>query len=233
MTAARADAPVTDEAEAGADPLASDVAVRASVDELAASRSPFLVGVRHHSPALAAAMAELLDRAGPSKLLVELPPELESWLSWLADPETRAPVALAAVRASDSELSFYPFADFSPELAAIRWAFRNEIPVVACDLPWSSPDWGARNPSTDPELGAPAVDRARELYRAAGVDDGEELWDRLVEVRAPGSTTESIRRAALAVGWALRKATPRVSAADLAREAWMRKTIAEAGDGTA
>jgi Family of unknown function (DUF5682)/VWA domain containing CoxE-like protein len=235
MTAARTDAPVAAVAEAGegADPLEADAAVRASVEELAASRSPFLIGVRHHSPALAASMPELLAGAAPSKLLVELPPELESWLPWLADPETQAPVALAVVRAADNELSFYPFADFSPELAAIRWAFRNGIPLVACDLPWSSPDWGRRNPSTDPELGAPEVDRVRKLYRAAGVDDGEELWDRLVEVRAPGSSTESIRRAALAVGWALRRATPRVSAADLAREAWMRKIVAEAGERTA
>ena len=152
MTAARAGSPVEEAPAASAPTELSDATVRSEVEALAASRSPFLIGVRHHSPALAASMPELLDHAAPSKLLVELPPELEPWLRWLAEPETTAPVAVAAVRSADSGLTFYPFADFSPELAAIRWAARNDVPVVACDLPWSSPDWGRRNPSTDPEL---------------------------------------------------------------------------------
>ena len=31
-------------------------------------------------------------------------------------------------------ISFYPLADFSPELAAIRWALAENVPVIPCDL---------------------------------------------------------------------------------------------------
>ena len=31
-------------------------------------------------------------------------------------------------------ISFYPLADFSPELVAIRWAAAHNVPVIPCDL---------------------------------------------------------------------------------------------------
>ena len=172
-------------------------------------------------------------------LLVELPMELAPWLGWLAHPDTQAPVALSAVREDGGGLSFYPFADFSPELAAIRWAVRKGIPVEPCDLPWASSAWrgaGEGEPAgpvaaTDGEAGgggdeaasepdaalpsAPAVEGrelAGSMHRAAGVGDPEELWDRLVEVRAAGSDPERVRRAALALGWALRRSASVVGA---------------------
>jgi hypothetical protein len=141
-------------------------------------------------------------------------------------------VALAAVRERDAALAFYPFADFSPELAAIRWAAGRGVPVRAFDLPWSSRGWGREGPSGERAAAQDAVG-FRTLYGRAGVADGEELWDRLVEVRAPGSDPESIRRAALAVGWTLRQLTSAVSEVDLAREAWMRREIAAAPGRTA
>jgi Mg-chelatase subunit ChlD len=63
------------------------------------------------------------------------------------------------------------------------------------------------------------------LYRAADVEDGDELWDRLVEVGGPDSTPEALRRAGLAFGWTMRASSPAVPARDLAREAWMRRRI--------
>ncbi|SCE36914.1 DUF5682 family protein, partial [Streptomyces sp. OspMP-M43] len=73
----------------------------AAVAALAASGpgQPFLIGVRHHAPSLAAALPALLDAAAPDVLLVELPAEFQPWLGWLAHEETEAPVALAAVPA--------------------------------------------------------------------------------------------------------------------------------------
>ncbi|WP_229758920.1 DUF5682 family protein [Peterkaempfera bronchialis] len=64
--------------------------------------------------------------------------------------------------------------------------------------------------------------------------DGDDMWDRAVEVLAPGCPPEAVRRAALGVGWALRRDAERrggVPAADLAREAHMRRTIADAAAG--
>lgn len=79
-------------------PATPEAAVAAS--RLPVPGAPFLIGVRHHAPSLAAALPELLDAAAPDVLLVELPAEFQPWLSWLAHEETEAPVALAAVPAS-------------------------------------------------------------------------------------------------------------------------------------
>lgn len=194
----------------------------AVVEALAASRSPVLIGVRHHSPACAAAMEPLLDAVKPERLFLELPPELESWLPWLGHLKTEAPVALAAVETDGVGLAFYPFADFSPELVAVRWAARSGVPVEAFDLPL------AQRPARD-ELESDGRRGAlvKALCEAADVDGGEELWDRLVEARAPGASPEEVRRASLSVGWALRSdaAQHGVPRRDLVREQHMRARL--------
>ncbi|MEU6122758.1 DUF5682 family protein [Streptomyces sp. NPDC047123] len=223
----------------GAVPVASGSASpERALAGLAGSRDPFLIGVRHHSPALAAAMPGLLAAADPEVLLVELPEEFAPWLEHLADPATVPPVALAG-GGEDGGLVFLPFAEFSPELAAIRWAREANVPVVPFDLPLaereSARDDGAVDTTVDPAARAcvapeAATPRGRlvpALRARAGLRERDDLWDRLVEASAPGGTAEALRRAALLVGWALRTDTAEVSAYDLAREAHMRRRLAE------
>ncbi|WP_370409324.1 DUF5682 family protein [Streptomyces fradiae] len=210
---------------------------RTAVDALAASRAPYLLGVRHHSPALAAVVPALLDEARAEVVCVELPADFQPWLEHLADPETLAPVALAGA-GEGGRLSFYPFADFSPELAAVRWARSRGVEVVCCDLPLGDPGWSAGavpEPDAGEADGAGAPDTApgrRRSYAsalaAAGTGrDGDDLWDRAVEVLAPGCPPDAVRRAALGVGWALRTDAA-VPATDLAREERMRQVLATA-----
>ncbi|WP_432840711.1 DUF5682 family protein [Dactylosporangium sp. CA-092794] len=206
----------------------------AALAELAGSTAPYVIGVRHHSPALSVVIEELLDGFGPEVLLLELPAEFASWLPWLADPATAAPVALAGVAGPDAAPAFYPFADFSPELVAVRWAARNGVPVVPCDLPLAAPSWHERHPASAAGVSsAPAVSYAEALQRSATGRGGEDMWDRVVEARAPGAAAEAVRRAALLVGWAMRRDAadgPGIDGLDLRREAWMRRCLAEAGD---
>lgn len=195
----------------------------AALEELSAARSPYLIGVRHHSPALASAVPPLLDELGPDAVLIELPSDLEDWLPWLGHPDTIAPVALSVADKTGTLLSFLPFADFSPELAAIRWAIAHDVPVHAIDLPsgYHEAETGGS------ELGTVGA----ALLRTTGIATSEELWDRLVEARSYGSAPERIRRAALAIGWAWRVDAEqgRVGRSELVREAWMRKRITEIG----
>ncbi|MFE1416632.1 DUF5682 family protein [Streptomyces sp. NPDC058746] len=220
---------------------------KAALDALAASRTPYLLGVRHHSPALAAVVPALLDASGADVVCVELPADFQPWLAHLADPETVSPIALAGT-SGDGRLAFYPFADFSPELAAVRWAASSGATVLCCDLPLGAAAWTPRDPAPpvpargvpapatpapvpgpDPEPSATGSRRASRFadgLAAAGTGrDGEDMWDRAVEVLAPGCAPEAVRRAALGVGWALRADTAAVEPTDLAREAHMREVI--------
>ncbi|MFJ6434230.1 DUF5682 family protein [Streptomyces sp. NPDC091416] len=224
-------------------PVAGPGTPEAAVAALAATGPgvPFLIGVRHHAPSLAAALPALLDAAAPDVLLVELPAEFQPWLGWLAHEETEAPVALAAVpadgprSAGERGPAFYPFADFSPELVALRWAAENGVPAVACDLPLADRAWAGGGPDIPAPAPAPAAPDGHGLSDALRSRltgrDGDDLWDRLVEALAPGSTPEALRRAALLTGWALRheaEARGGVDHTDLVREAWMRGQVAEA-----
>ncbi|MEU5198050.1 DUF5682 family protein [Streptomyces scabiei] len=245
---------------------------RAAVTALADSAAPYLLGVRHHSPALAAAVPALLDASGAEVVCVELPADFQHWLPHLAAPGTLAPVALAGA-SEGGRLGFYPFADFSPELAALRWARERGVEVICCDLPMSDPAWSADGPGPGPALPAPPADGpaagpadgpaapadgtvpaadtrsavaeaaapsapptafAAALTAAGTGRDGDDLWDRCVEVLAPGCAPEAIRRAALGVGWALRRdaeSAGGVPSVDLARETHMRDTVARAAAG--
>ncbi|MBM7773700.1 hypothetical protein JOD54_003904 [Actinokineospora baliensis] len=190
------------------------------LEELVAHRVPHLIGVRHHSPALAAVVPALLAAAEPDVVLIELPEELGEWLPHLADPGLVAPVALSGADRDGGGLAFYPFADFSPELAAIRWAYRAGVEVKTCDLPLSRHGDGYRRRQARP---TPLSDALRGKVTGR---DGDDLWDRLVEAAAPGQSPEAVRRAALFVGWAMRAEGP-VDPFDARREAWMRQVIAE------
>ncbi|MFF7645198.1 DUF5682 family protein [Streptomyces canus] len=207
---------------------------RAALAALADCAAPYLLGVRHHSPALAAAVPSLLDAARAEVVCVELPTDFQSWLPHLAAPGMLAPVALAGT-GEGGRLGFYPFADFSPELAAIRWARERGAEVVCCDLPMSDPRWGAEGPAAAEDgqvRSAEAPTAFAAALTASGTGrDGDDMWDRSVEVLAPGCAPEAVRRAALGVGWALRRdaeSAGGVPAVDLARETHMREAIARA-----
>src|SRR5258708_35164532 len=96
--------------------------VRDTVERLAAHRRPFLVGVRHHSPVIAAAMPAILDAAAPDVVYLELAEELQPWLEWLGHPELRAPAALAASPRGRRRRRLHPRARLSPPVSPPRSA---------------------------------------------------------------------------------------------------------------
>ncbi|MGW6456067.1 DUF5682 family protein, partial [Streptomyces sp. NPDC055078] len=116
-------------------------------------------------------MPALLAEAAPEVLFIELPEEFAPWLEHLADPATVPPVALAG---SGTGLVFLPFAEFSPELAAIRWAREAGVEVVPFDLPLGAR--AARGGGVEPVGPAPGA-RETAVHRAgrpvAEVGDAE------------------------------------------------------------
>lgn len=210
--------------------VTSDAEPKAALERLSQCETPLLIGVRHHSPACSAAVPAILDRFHPDRLLLELPPELGGWIRWLGHPELKAPVALAGVRSDGSGLAFYPFADFSPELAAVRWAQSHDLPVEAFDLPLQRRQGDVA--PVELKVSARWDEKERSLLgmlmELENATDSESLWDQLVEARAPGADAERIRRASLLYGWALRVDAARknsLSLVDLRREAFMRDVL--------
>ena len=196
------------------------------IDSLAECRTPLLIGVRHHSAALARTIETLLHRFQPECVLVEMPSDFNPWLEYLADEQTVAPVAISAVDAEGS-LGFYPLADFSPEWVAVRWATRHGIQVVPCDLSVSARwrDFDANQ--TDDQV--PPISQYQglldSLMRRTHSTDTGQLWERLIESPAMMIDAEEVRRAGLLFGWAVRANSDFVPRRDLLREAAMRQAI--------
>jgi hypothetical protein len=178
---------------------------------------PALYGIRHHGPGSARSLRQALAELEPDVVLIEGPPEADGLLELVRDPEMRPPVALLGyVPGQPRTAAFWPFAVFSPEWQAIRYALRAGVPVRFCDLPaahqLAMADSSGQQSRTDP---------ISDLATAAGYDDPERWWEDVVE-HVPGPAV--FDALAEAIGF-LRAEDPEPGQRDVAREAYMRKVL--------
>ncbi|MFM9977546.1 MAG: DUF5682 family protein, partial [Sphingomonadaceae bacterium] len=95
-----------------------------------------LFGIRHHGPGSARSLVAALNAADPAIVLIEGPPDADAMIQFVASPDMVPPVALLVHDEADaSQSSFYPFAVYSPEWQAMRWALARGRPVRFIDLP--------------------------------------------------------------------------------------------------
>ena len=84
-------------------------------------------GIRHHGPGSARSVLRALEDLGPDLVMIEGPPEGDSVIHSVIHPEMKAPVALLAYDKNDAHYaSFYPFAEFSPEWQALKYALHHQ-----------------------------------------------------------------------------------------------------------
>jgi hypothetical protein len=218
-----------------------------------------VLGIRHHGPGSARSVLAELEQRRPDAVLIEGPPDASALIPLAADPAMRPPVALLVYAPDEPRVAtFFPFAAFSPEWVAMRWALQHGRAVRFIDLATGVQFAVAREaferrradaarareaaetePPLDPaELAEtelpldPAelaetlrTDPLTELARAAGEEDGERMWDRLVESRRdPADLFAAVSEAMTAV----RGALPEREAITLQREAAMRRGIRQA-----
>jgi len=145
-----------------------------------------LLGVRHHGPGSARAVRRALSAYRPEVVLIEGPPEADSVIPLAGEEDMRAPVALLAYpgnpnRGAGMSATFWPFAEFSPEWQALRWAAACDVPVHFIDLP-AAVELAAGEPK--PTAGDLRADPIGTLAAAAGYDDPERWWEDVVEHRS-------------------------------------------------
>jgi hypothetical protein len=95
-----------------------------------------VLGIRHHGPGSARSVERALTALRPNCVLIEGPPELSQIVSYANDVGMVPPIAGFVFATDRPELSvFDPFASFSPEWIALRYALANKIEVRFIDLP--------------------------------------------------------------------------------------------------
>lgn len=189
-----------------------------------------LLGIRHHGPGSAALTVAALDRLDPAIVLIEGSPEGKPLVGHVGGGGLKPPVAMLFHVVDDAKAAvFAPFAEFSPEWQAMRWAAARERPVhfidwpAAISLAWKAEDGMEEVPRGDPfDL----------IASAAGAEDGEAFWNALIE--ESGGVGDPLATFA-AIGDAMAEA--RISAEqdgaptgrrDEIREAFMRLAIRQA-----
>lgn len=207
-----------------------------------------LLGIRHHGPGSAYSVRQALAEIQPEIILIEGPAEAEALLPLVAEATMVPPVALLLYAADDlADAAFYPYVTFSPEWQALQFGLANALPMRLIDLPHqhhvalyrkakaaaaaaaNAPE-GASAPKLPPYLqeGAFAADPLTLLAQAAGFDDGERWWERLVEQRREGLPVfAAIAEAMGAVRTALEAESP-LPYREALREAWMRQCLRQA-----
>jgi len=176
-------------------------------------------GIRHHGPGSARSLLTALEDMSPDAVLVEGPPDASEVLPLLARPEMVPPVALL-VYPSDApqKAAFYPFAAFSPEWQALRFALGRNVTARFVDLPRSL-DGGDEDESSEVR-----EDPLGLLAEAAGYEDRELWWERQVEQRSDATDLfEAITEAMTALREG-HEPPPR----EARREAFMRREIRRA-----
>lgn len=132
-------------------------------------------GIRHHGPGCARSLLRAFDALQPDCVLVEGPPEAESTLAFLLSEQMAPPVAILSYCPDEPQRAVYhPFAVFSPEWQALRWALAHEVPASFIDLPVTN---------------QMALDKAQEEAEAAqaGQQEAEEAARQEAEASAPAS----------------------------------------------
>jgi len=189
-------------------------------------------GIRHHGPGCARALRTALEALAPDVLLVEGPSDAANALPLLAAPDMVPPVALLVhVDGEPERALFYPFAEFSPEWQALRYAAERGIPAQFMDLPCGHQLARKADAPAESRENAATTEAREEALRddpigllaeAAGFEDHEQWWDLQVEQRIEaGGLFEAILEAMSAV----REQYTERSRRELQREAYMRQTI--------
>ncbi|WP_028477277.1 DUF5682 family protein [Nocardia sp. CNY236] len=146
-------------------------------------------GIRHHGPGSARSLQLALDAFRPDAILVEGPADADPLVGLVAAEGMTPPVALLAyVPHAPSTAAFWPYAVFSPEWQALRYAADHDVPVRFCDLP------AAISLATEVEPND-RFDPLATLAEAGGYDDAERWWDAVVESAPDAGVFDAIAEA--------------------------------------
>ncbi|WP_286800951.1 MULTISPECIES: DUF5682 family protein [Acinetobacter] len=174
-----------------------------------AERGIHFLPIRHHSPACAYATLQALQQLQARHVLIEAPRSFNRLIADLQHPESQPPLAVLCqteiieqnvdavngetVEQKQTRTAYYPFCDYSPEWAALRYAPEINAQVEFIDLAWSSQvehelqtfakqTWQSRSLQQERYLGHSQYLQA--LAHKLHCRNHDELWDHLFELKS-------------------------------------------------
>ncbi|MDD9266090.1 DUF5682 family protein [Paenibacillus sp. GCM10023248] len=209
-------------------------------DEQLADGSGFHVfGIRHLSPGGAHHLLAFLDAVKPTAVLVEGPSDASPLIAELTADDVSPPVAILAYTDTlPVRTLLYPYAEYSPEYQAFRWASRHGAEAAFIDLPAGQAlalyELRQQVPSESFQAYAHEQnDLYRQLAELSGEPDYEAYWERHFEHNLH---EDAYRQGIYRFSLQMRELTspgemqhaPQEAAYNEIREAYMRRRIREA-----
>jgi hypothetical protein len=186
-----------------------------------------LLGIRHHGVGSARNVLARLKQLQPDIVLVEGAPELDAVTQWIDNEELVPPVAVLGYNTDNpQQATFYPFAEFSPEWQAMRYASLTKIPLRMIDAPLFS-----MAALEQQDLLAPMTrDPLSYFAELEGFSDSGTWWDYRFERQYQDTNPEAYFEAVYMVIEQLRQAQipSSLEAENVYREAFMRQAIRKA-----
>ena len=212
-----------------------------------------LLPVRHHSPACAFHVSRAIEAIRPSVILVEGPDNANSLIPVMVHEDTKAPFAIyysyhdQSARISGEKehyKCYYPFLDYSPELAAFRVGKKLGTRTAFIDLPYGDilaasqegrgllkAEEEKSNYNDDYLLSR--NEYLKQLCERTGLRSFDEFWEKYFELNGLEETDDKWFGNLLTYCALARKNTPRESMEEdgcLARERFMAERIQEYGE---
>lgn len=95
-----------------------------------------IFGIRHHGQGSAKSLLKSLEAFSPDCILIEGPTDANEIIHFISNDSIKPPVAILIYLPEMPQKSvIYPFAVFSPEWQAMKYAYKENIPVRFIDLP--------------------------------------------------------------------------------------------------
>lgn len=208
-----------------------------------------LLPVRHHSPACAWQVQHVIEEWQPRAVLIEGPDTACPLIPAMVDPATRAPFAVyysyddtAGAVSEDKEKyrCYYPFLDYSPELAALRTGSAQGAQVAFIDLPYgdilaaSQEGKGMRQEADKSNYNDDYLlsrnDYLQRLCEKTGLRSFDEFWEKYFELEGLEQDGGTWFGNLLTYCRQARESTPQTQLQEegcLAREAYMAGKILE------
>lgn len=199
-----------------------------------------VLGIRHHGVGSGSMVQKRLEEIKPDLVFIEGAPEIENVLSYIGHHDLQPPLAIMLYDEADTTKStFYPFADFSPEWLAAKYANDHKIPLRSMDLParisLTTHFSSDKPPILKSEIEGQEIakehpqDPMGYLAQIAGFEDSEKWWDYQFELIHTDDAADHFE-AILQAMKALREAElpSSLDSENIFREAFMRDLLRQA-----
>jgi hypothetical protein len=181
--------------------------------------------VRHHSPAAARIVQQLISEIQPTAIAIEGPSDFNEQIPELFLPH-QLPIAIYSyVQTTETRRgAFYPFCIYSPEWQALQSAKEHHIPVEFIDLPWADSPTERTSQNCYSDESFSRSNYVDTLCQKLGIPDFDTLWDTLFEIDPNLSINNYLTRCHQFC-YHLRTSEHQSSSSDQQREAFMAARV--------